>query len=87
MQILQSRAAFLYTENLGVLFKMTGLSGSVIDDKTTEFEGKTTDGTESDVRLNLSLIDGSARLTGNITPPPNIAHMSFYDIDAIAIRK
>jgi hypothetical protein len=80
-------SGFLYTQSLGVLFNMTGLAGTIIDDTTIEFEGKTTNGTESDVRLNLSLIDGSAHLIGQITPPPNSADMFLYDLNAVAIRK
>jgi hypothetical protein len=80
-------SGFLYTQSLGVLFNMTGLAGTVIDDKTIEFEGKTADGTKSDVRLTLSLSDDSAHLTGNIAPPPNSADMFFYDVNAVATKK
>ncbi len=78
---------FLYTQSLGVLFNMTGLLGIVVDDTAIEFEGKTADGTQSDVSLKLSLIDDSAHITGNTTPPPNSADMFFYDIDAVARKK
>ena len=78
---------FLSTVKLGVLFNMTALSGTVVDDMTIEFEGKTADGTESDVRLRLSFSDGLAHLTGKTTPPPNSADMFFYDVNAVAIKK
>jgi hypothetical protein len=80
-------SGFLYTQNLGVLFNMTGLAGTVIDETTIEFEGKTADGTESDVRLKLSFSDDSVHITGSTTPPPNSADMFFYDIDAVATKK
>jgi hypothetical protein len=80
-------SGFLYTESLGLLFNMTGLAGSIINETTIKFEGKTADGTESDVRLKLSLNNNTARLTGNTTPPPNSADMFFYDVNAVATRK
>jgi len=76
-----------YGRSLEDIFNMTGLDGAVIDDTTIEFKGKTADGTESDVRLMLSFMDGLARLTGNTTPPPNSADMFFYDVNAVAIKK
>jgi hypothetical protein len=84
---LTNPSGFLYTQSLGVLFNMTGLAGTIIDETTIEFEGKTADGTESDVSLKLSSDDDSVHLTGNITPPPNSADMFFYDVNAVAIRK
>jgi hypothetical protein len=84
---LTNPSGFLYTQSLGVLFNMTGLAGTIIDETTIEFEGKTTDGTKSDVSLKLSLSDDMARLTGNVTPPPNSADMFFFEIDAVATRK
>jgi len=76
-----------YGRNLDEAFNMTGLTGMIIDETTIEFEGKTADGTESDVRLKLNFSDDMARLTGNTTPPPNSADMFFYDVNAIAIKK
>lgn len=80
-------SGFLYTENFGVLFNMTGLAGTIINETTIEFEGKTTDGTESDVSMKLSFTDDLAHMTGNTTPPPNSADMFFYDVNAVATRK
>jgi hypothetical protein len=77
----------VYGQSLDEIFNMTGLAGNVVDETTIEFEGKTADGTESDVRLKLSLSDGSAHLTGNTTPPPNSADMFFYDVNAVATKK
>jgi len=76
-----------YGRSLDEIFNMTALSGTVVDDMTIEFEGKTADGTESDVNLKLSFKDDSAHITGKTTPPPNSADMFFYDIDAVAIKK
>ena len=80
-------SGFLYTENLGVLFNMTELSGTVVDGTAIEFEGKTADGTESDVSLKLTFSKGPAHLTGKTTPPPNSADMFFYDVNAVATKK
>ena len=78
---------FLYSQSLGEIFNMTALAGTIVDDTTIEFEGKTADGTESDVSLTLTFEDDSAQLTGKTTPPPNSADMFFYDIDAVAAKK
>ncbi len=78
---------FLYTESLGEIFNMTARAGTIVNDTTIEFEGKTADGTESDVSLTLTFEDDSARLIGKTTPPPNSADMFFYDIDAVAKKK
>ena len=79
----------VYGQNLDEIFNMTGLAGTVINDTTIDFEGKTADGTESDVSLKLTLSNDSAHLTGKTTPPPNSADMFFYDIDgdAVATKK
>jgi len=76
-----------YGQTLDEIFNMTGLAGTVVDGTTIEFEGKTADGTESDVSLKLSIKDDSAHLTGNTTPPPNSADMFFYDVNAVATKK
>lgn len=77
----------VYSQSLNEIFNMTSLAGTVVDDTTVEFEGKTADDTGSDIRLKLSLEDGSAHLTGNTTPPPNSADLFFYDVNAVSIRK
>ena len=76
-----------YGQSLDEIFNMTGLAGTVVDDTTIQFEGKTADGTESDVRLKLSFSNDSAHITGSTTPPPNSADMFLYDIDAVATKK
>ena len=77
----------VYGRSLEEIFNMTALSGTVVDEMTIEFEGKTADGTESDVRLKLSFSKGPAHLTGKTTPPPNSADMFFYDVNTVAVRK
>jgi len=84
---LTDESGSVYGQNLDEIFNMTGLAGTIIDNSTIEFEGKTADGTESDVSLKLILSDDSAHLTGQTTPPPNSADMFFYDIDAVATKK
>ncbi|MHC4324109.1 MAG: GLUG motif-containing protein, partial [Planctomycetota bacterium] len=76
-----------YGRRLNEIFNMTALSGTIIDETTIEFEGKTADGTESDVRLKLNFTNDFAHLTGNTTPPPNSADMFFYDVNAVAVKK
>ncbi|OHB60780.1 MAG: hypothetical protein A2168_00075 [Planctomycetes bacterium RBG_13_50_24] len=78
---------FLYSQSLGEIFNMTALAGTIINDTTIDFEGKTADGTGSDVRLKLSFSNDSAHLTGKTTPPPNSADMFLYELDAVAIKK
>jgi hypothetical protein len=77
----------VYGQSLNEIFNMTGLTATVVDETTIEFEGKTADGTESDVNLKLNLQDGSVHLTGKTTPPPNSADLFFYEVNAVAIRK
>jgi hypothetical protein len=77
----------VYGQSLNEVFNMTGLAGTIIDGTTIQFEGKTADGTESDVSLKLTLGDNSAHLTGSTTPPPNSADMFFYEIDGVATKK
>ena len=77
----------VYGQSLNEIFNMTGLAGTIIDDTTIDFEGKTAEGTESDVRLKLSLGKGPAQLTGKTTPPPNSADMFIYDVNAVATKK
>ncbi|MFC1635286.1 aminotransferase class I/II-fold pyridoxal phosphate-dependent enzyme, partial [Planctomycetota bacterium] len=76
-----------YSENLGTIFNMTALLGTVIDERTVQFEGKTDDGTKSDILLTLTLNDDSAHLTGTTTPPANSADLFFFELDAIVSRK
>ena len=49
---------FLYSQGLGEIFNMAGLAGTIVDGTTIQFEGKTADGTESDVSLTLTFEDG-----------------------------
>ena len=77
----------MYAENLGTLFNMTALSGFLVDETTLRFEGKTNDGTRSDILLTLALDDDSTHLTGTITPPANTADLFSYELDALASRK
>ena len=50
---------------------MIELSGTVVDDSTIEFQGKTADDTDSDIYIRLTFADGLAGLSGMITPPPS----------------
>lgn len=67
------------------VFNLTALLGTVLDDTTIEFTGRTADG--STVLLTLTLEDDMAHLTGQTTPPPNTADFFVFAIDARARRK
>ena len=77
----------MYNGNLGDVFNMTALLGTIVEDTTIRFQGKTNDGTDSDVLLTLDIEDDSAHLTGTITPPANSADMFSFELDAVASRK
>jgi hypothetical protein len=74
----------IYGYSLNQIFNLADLTGAIIDDATMEFVGKNVGRTQSDVRLTFTLANGSARLTGQVTPPPNSSDMTFYDLDADA---
>lgn len=76
----------LYAQSLDALFNMAGLAGILVDETMIQFAGKTTDGTDSDVALTLTLIDDLVRMVGKTTPPSNSADMFFYDLNAVAVR-
>ena len=78
---------FLPNQTLGELFNMTELLGTVVGDTVVEFEGKTTDGTDTDILLWLFLTDGLLYLTGETIPPPGSADFFYFNLDAVAQRK
>jgi len=77
----------LYERSLGVIFNMAELLGTVVDDTTIDFVGKTADGMESTILLTLILGDDSAHLAGRTVPPPNSADFFIYELDAAASKK
>ena len=78
---------FLYTQDLGELFNMTELAGSFTSETTIDFQGKTTDDTNTDIHLTLTFMDDSVHIAGETIPPPNSADMFYYNLDALARRK
>jgi hypothetical protein len=77
---------FKRTLDLNHVFNMTLLVGTVVDDTTISFTGKASD--DSDVRITVTLQDGSAHLIGQTTPPPNSADFFIFSLDAVAqLRK
>ena len=84
---LVDESPFLPTQSLGELFNMAELIGTVVGDMAIEFEGKTTDGTNSDILLRLTFRDDSVHLTGRTVPPPNSADFFIYELDAVARKK
>ncbi|MHC4519680.1 MAG: GLUG motif-containing protein [Planctomycetota bacterium] len=67
------------------VFNMAGLTGTVIDETSTELTGQTADG--SSVLLTLTFDDDLVYLSGETTPPPNSADFFVFTIDAVATRK
>ncbi len=80
-------SGLLYERVLGVIFNMAELLGTVVDDTTIEFVGKTADGMESDILLTLTFRGDSVHLTGRTVPPPNSADFFIYELDAVASKK
>jgi len=74
-------------QDLEDILNTPALSGSVVDELTVQFEGKTDDGTSSNVFLILTLNHDSAVLTGTITPPVGTADLFSYELNAVASRK
>jgi len=83
--ILTDKAGSVYSQSLAEVFNMIGLVGDPAG--PIIFRGKTADGTDSDVDMELASEDGLAYLTGGTTPPPNSADLFFYELDAVATRK
>ncbi len=80
-------SGLLYERSLGVIFNMAELLGTVVDDTTIDFVGKTADGMESTILLTLTFRDDSVHLTGRTVPPPNSADFFIYELDAVAWKK
>ena len=84
---LTDESGLLYERSLGVIFNMSELAGTVADDTTIEFVGKTADGMDSTILLTLTFRDDSAHLSGRTVPPPNSADFFIYELDAVAWKK
>jgi len=80
-----SESPFLYTQSLGELFNMTGLNGVVVSNTRIEFEGKTTDHSEADILIAVTLLGDSLHLTGEIDSP--CCDFFNFDLDAVATFK
>jgi hypothetical protein len=84
---LVDESPFLPTKSLGELFNMAELLGTVVDDTTIDFVGKTADGMESTILITLTFRDDSAHLTGRTVPPPNSADFFIFELDALVWKK
>ncbi|HUU20603.1 MAG TPA: GLUG motif-containing protein [Sedimentisphaerales bacterium] len=80
-------SGLLYERGLGVIFNMAELLGTVVDDTTIDFVGKTADGMESTILLTLTFRDDSVHLASRTVPPPNSADFFIYELDAAASKK
>jgi len=67
------------------LFNMTDLAGTIADDGSIRFEGRSGDG--SSVLITLVLADAALHLRGETIPPPQSADFFVYELDATARRK
>ena len=79
-----THSPFLPTRDLGALFNMTGLQGSLITDTQMHFTGKTTDGL-ADVSIWLILTENAAHMTGQIDPP--CCDFFNYHLNAVAFEE
>ncbi|MHC4705099.1 MAG: GLUG motif-containing protein, partial [Planctomycetota bacterium] len=84
---LTGKSSFLPAEDLGTLFNMTALVGTVAADASISFEGKTSDGTKSDIVITLTLSGDSVHLTGQTIPPAGSADFFVFSLDAVARKK
>jgi hypothetical protein len=74
-------------QSLGELFNMAGLEGTIVNDLLIEFSGKTADGTNTEIALQLTFDDDTVRLTGQTIVPPNSADFFVFNIEALAKKK
>ena len=84
---LLDESPFLPTQSLGELFSMTELVGTIADDTTIDFAGRTADGTDTNILLRLTFTDDLVHLTGETIPPPNSADFFYFNLDAVALKK
>lgn len=77
---------FLPTQNLGELFNMTELKGTVTNSNTINFTGKTSE-PESAISLALSIEDDTVTLKGGTTPPPGSADFFIFNLNAVAKKE
>ncbi|UCG56886.1 MAG: right-handed parallel beta-helix repeat-containing protein [Phycisphaerales bacterium] len=78
-------SGFLSTRSLGMLFNMTKLTGTVINDARIEFKGTSSVDTEVAITIVVTVVGDSARLTGDITPP--CCDRFNFDLDAVAQKE
>ncbi len=74
-----------WPRTLDDIFNLTALAGTIIDDTSIGFTGRSRDG--SDVALTLVFQEDHVRLTGETTPPPNSADFFVFALDATAQRQ
>jgi len=78
---------FLPTQDLGKLFNMTELQGTVVNDTLIEFRGIAAHGTNTGIALKLQFTNNTVRLTGQTSPPPGSADFFVFSLDAVAQKK
>lgn len=66
---LTRESPFLQNRDLGELFDMNDLAGTVTNDTTIDFQGERVSGTVQKIKLTLTLTAEGAYLTGTITSP------------------
>jgi hypothetical protein len=75
-------SGFLSTRSLGMLFNMTKLTGTVINNARIEFEGTSSVDTEVPIAIVATVLGDSIHLVGDITPP--CCDRFNFDLDALA---
>jgi len=70
--------------DLGKLFNMTELKGTIVSTTEIDFEGHTADRFEWDVNLRLTFVGDTVHLTGSFPPPGTCCDFFFYELDAWA---
>src|SRR4030042_2315195 len=79
-----SDSPFLYTQSLEVLFKMTELVGTVTSETTIDFEGTTSNGTDTQIHIRLYIEGDSVPLIGGTAPP--CCDFFVFDLSAVAVE-
>ncbi len=77
---------FVNTESLGVLFNMTELVGTIVDDDTIRFEGEISSEPNIDSVIELTFDGENVYLVGEIIPPA-CCDFFYYNLDAVARKK
>jgi len=71
--------------SLNEQFDLTGLTGTILDDGSIQFESKVND--TGSISITLVFKSDGVHLTGKTTPPPGSADFPIFTLDAVALRQ